>query len=163
MESQCDYFMYFPSAPISSLTNLAEYITLPRRHHVYLGETVQFLFVLRSRKAVERDDGTSVPPWKDLVGSLSAQASVCVAECREQRPSEYQQDPQSSCSEDGGEELPGEREDGTTDIPGRRPDSNRTFRQSSALLIHNSASDRRQYGSETVKVRRKYEYFRNLM
>lgn len=157
MESQCDYFMYFPSAPISSLSNPAEYTTLPRRNHVYLGETVQFLFILRSRKAFERDDGTSVTPWKDLVGSLSAQASVCVAECREQRLGKYQQDLQSSCSEDGGEELPGEREDGTTDNPGRRPDSNRTFRQSSALLIHNSASNNRQYGSETVKVRRKYE------
>lgn len=147
MESQCDYFMYFPSVPISSLSNPTEYATLPRRNHVYLGETVQFLFILRSRDAVRRSEGTGVTPWKELVGSLSAQASVCVSESRQQRPGEDEQDDQSSCSEDGGEET------GVPDNPSRGADSNRTLRQCSAILVHNSASDRRQYGSETVKVR----------
>ncbi len=154
MEAQYEYFMYFPATPISSLSDPAEYTTLPRRNHVYFGETVQFLLVLRSRNAVGRDDGSGVSPWKDLAGSLSALASVCVAESRQQRPSEYQPDLQSNCSDDGGEEELGEREPETKDNRGRRPDSNRTFRQCSPLLIHNSASDGQQYGREPMKVRR---------
>ncbi|XP_051231168.1 trafficking protein particle complex subunit 14 isoform X2 [Dicentrarchus labrax] len=150
MESQCEYLMYFPSAPISTLLDPTEYTTLPRRKHVYLGESVQFLLVLRSRNAAGRDDSSGVLPLKDLAGFLSAQASVCVAESRQQRPREYQPDLQSSCSEDG-EEEPGEREFGTTDDRGR-PDNNRTFRQCSPLLVHNnSASDGRKCGREPVK------------
>ncbi|XP_033507584.2 trafficking protein particle complex subunit 14 isoform X1 [Epinephelus lanceolatus] len=142
MESQCEYVMYFPAAPISSLSDPAQYTTLPRRKHVYLGEVVQFLLVLRSRTAAgRRDDSSGVLPWKDLAGSLLAVASVSVAESRQQRPDEYQPDIQSTCSEDeGGEEEPGERE------------SERTFRQCSPHLIHNSsASDGRQHGREPVK------------
>lgn len=143
MESQCEYFLYFPAAPISSLSDPAEYTTLPRRNHVYLGEVVQFLLVLRSR----RDDSSGALPWRDLAGSLSALASVCVAESREQRPEEHQPDIQSTCSDDSGEEEAGERESG-----GR---SNRTFTQCSPHLIHNSsAGDGRQFGKEPVKVRR---------
>ncbi|XP_033507586.2 trafficking protein particle complex subunit 14 isoform X2 [Epinephelus lanceolatus] len=143
MESQCEYVMYFPAAPISSLSDPAQYTTLPRRKHVYLGEVVQFLLVLRSRTAAgRRDDSSGVLPWKDLAGSLLAVASVSVAESRQQRPDEYQPDIQSTCSEDeGGEEEPGERE------------SERTFRQCSPHLIHNSsASDGRQHGREPVKI-----------
>ncbi|KAA8582782.1 hypothetical protein FQN60_006453 [Etheostoma spectabile] len=149
MESQCEYFMYFPAAPISSLSDPAEYTTLPRRKHVYLGEIVQFLLVLRSRNtAVGRDDSSGGLPWKDLAGSLSALASVCVAESRQQRPSEYQADSHSTCSEDDGEEEPEERESGGE----KPPDSNRTFKQCSPHLIHNSsARGGRQSGSGPVK------------
>ncbi|XP_054457319.1 trafficking protein particle complex subunit 14 [Anoplopoma fimbria] len=149
MASQCEYFMYFPAAPISSLSNPADYATLPRRNHVYLGEVVQFLLVLRSRNtAGRRDDSSGVLPWKELAGSLSALASACVAESREQRPGgEHQPDLQSTDSEDGGEEEPGDRESG-----GERPESSRTFRQCSPHLVHNSsASGRRQSGTEPVK------------
>ncbi|XP_070786352.1 trafficking protein particle complex subunit 14 [Enoplosus armatus] len=142
MESQCDYFMYFPAAPISSLSDPAEYTTLPRRNHVYFGETVQFLLVMRSRNAAGRRDSAAVLPWRDLAGSLSALASVCVAESPQQRPDGDQPDLQS-----GGEE----EESGNTDNRGARPDSNRTFRECSPLLIHQSASDARQYGREPVK------------
>lgn len=141
--------MYFPSAPITSLSNPAEYTSLPRRKHVYLGETVQFLFILRRRRTAEKGD--RVTPWKDLVRSLSARASVCVAERRLEAASEEE----GSC----GEESPEESEDGTEVNTGRGPDRNRTFRQSSALLIHNLASDRRQHGAEAVKARRNYKWF----
>ncbi|XP_045921247.1 trafficking protein particle complex subunit 14 [Micropterus dolomieu] len=151
MESQCEYFMYFPTAPLSSLSDPAEYTTLPRRNHVYFGETVQFLLVLR-RNAVGRDDGSGVSLWRDLVGSLSALASVCVAESQQLRPSvgEYQPDLQSSFSEDGGEEEPGVESE-TADNRGTIPDSNRVFRQCSPLLMHSSASEGRQYGREPEK------------
>ncbi|XP_034712658.1 microtubule-associated protein 11 [Etheostoma cragini] len=148
MESQCEYFMYFPAAPISSLSDPAEYTTLPRRKHVYLGEIVQFLLVLRSRNTAGRDDSSSGLPWKDLAGSLSALASVCVAESRQQRPSEYQADNHSTCSEDDGVEEPEERESGGK----KSPDSKGTFIQCSPHLIHNSSvRDGRQSGSEPVK------------
>ncbi|KAA8577435.1 hypothetical protein FQN60_016014 [Etheostoma spectabile] len=51
MESQCEYFMYFPAVPITDLSDPARYRTLPRRSHLYLGETVRFLLVLRCRDA----------------------------------------------------------------------------------------------------------------
>nr|XP_020442876.1 uncharacterized protein C7orf43 homolog [Monopterus albus] len=51
MESQCEYFMYFPAVPITDLSDPARYRTLPRRSHLYLGETVRFLLVLRCKDA----------------------------------------------------------------------------------------------------------------
>lgn len=51
MESQCEYFMYFPAVPISDLSDPARYRTLPRRSHLYLGERVRFLLVLRCKDA----------------------------------------------------------------------------------------------------------------
>lgn len=56
MESQCEYFMYFPAVPITDLSDPARYRTLPRRSHLYLGETVRFLLVLRCR------DAAATPP-----------------------------------------------------------------------------------------------------
>ncbi|XP_077645652.1 trafficking protein particle complex subunit 14-like [Lonchura striata] len=51
MESQCDYSMYFPAVPFPPRESLAGessgYRALPRRNHLYLGETVRFLLVLR--------------------------------------------------------------------------------------------------------------------
>lgn len=152
MESQCEYVMYFPAVPITSLSDPADYTTLPRRKYVYLGETVQFLLVLRSRGPGDSSCGS---PWREQMGSLSAVASVCVAESRQQRPSEYQPDLPSGCSKSGEGEEPeeGERED--VDNRGKRLDSDRTFTQCSPLLIHNSlASDGRQCGRESVEVRR---------
>lgn len=55
MESQCEYYMYFPAVPITDLSDPARYRTLPRRSHLYLGETVRFLLVLRCR------DGAATP------------------------------------------------------------------------------------------------------
>ncbi|XP_023261126.1 uncharacterized protein C7orf43 homolog [Seriola lalandi dorsalis] len=150
MEPLCDYFMYFPAAPISSLSDPADFTTLPRRRHLYLGETVQFLLVLRSRDPVRRDDGSGVLPWRDLGESLSALASVCVAESRQQSHGECEPDLQSS--EDSGEEGPGDREAGTTDNRETRPESSRVFRRCSPLLNHNtSATGGRQDGREPVK------------
>ncbi|XP_056298941.1 trafficking protein particle complex subunit 14 [Pseudoliparis swirei] len=137
MESQCEYFMYFPAAPISSLSDPKDYASLPRRDHVYLGEVVQFLLVLRWH-----DDDS----WKELAGSLSAVASACVAESRARTPgAEYQPDIQSTSS--GEEEESGEGECG-----GGPPESSRTFSPCSPRLIRNScAAGGRQSGREPVK------------
>lgn len=66
MESQCEYYMYFPAVPITDLSDPARYRTLPRRSHLYLGETVRFLLVLRCR------DGAATPtdrsPGKEGLG-----------------------------------------------------------------------------------------------
>ncbi|TNN45188.1 putative protein C7orf43 [Liparis tanakae] len=139
MESQCDYFMYFPAAPISSLSDPKDYASLPRRDHVYLGEVVQFLLVLRSRRSHDDDS------WKELAGSLSAVASACVAESRARSPgAEYQPDIQSTSS---GEEESGEGEPGAD-----TPESSRTFSPCSPRLIRNScAAGGRQSGREPVK------------
>ncbi|KAF3840509.1 hypothetical protein F7725_006371 [Dissostichus mawsoni] len=58
MESQCEYFMYFPAVPITDLSD-------PGRSHLFLGETVRFLLVLRSRGGgtpPDTADGAAAPP-----------------------------------------------------------------------------------------------------
>ncbi|XP_042300650.1 trafficking protein particle complex subunit 14-like, partial [Sceloporus undulatus] len=79
MESQCDYFMYFPAVPFPAREVLmgepGRYRALPRRNHLYLGETVRFLLVLRCRSC-SSSSGGSRAPWGELAGSLSALASV---------------------------------------------------------------------------------------
>ncbi|XP_053908723.1 trafficking protein particle complex subunit 14 isoform X2 [Cuculus canorus] len=76
MESQCDYFMYFPAVPFAARELLSgepgRYRALPRRNHLYLGETVRFLLVLRCRPGT----GPGRPPWAELAASLAALASV---------------------------------------------------------------------------------------
>nr|XP_033781377.1 microtubule-associated protein 11 [Geotrypetes seraphini] len=73
MESQCDYFMYFPAVPFlpRELAEPGRYRTLPRRNHLYLGETLRFLLVLRCR-----DQAESPGSWSELAASLAALASV---------------------------------------------------------------------------------------
>ena len=61
MESQCEYFMYFPAVPISDLSDPARYRTLPRRSHLYLGETVRFLLVLRCKDLPNGGTPTDLP------------------------------------------------------------------------------------------------------
>ncbi|XP_054851535.1 trafficking protein particle complex subunit 14 [Eublepharis macularius] len=77
MESQCDYFMYFPAVPFPArevlLGEPGRYRALPRRNHLYLGETVRFLLVLRCRPG---GAGSGRAPWGELAGSLAALASV---------------------------------------------------------------------------------------
>lgn len=145
MDSQCECFIYFPAAPIS---NLSDYKSVPRRKHVYLGETVQFLLVLRSRNRVGKEGGLGLP-WKDLVGSLSAAASASAAETRQQSPVEDFSDVRSSCSEDGTEE---EHETGTAEARGGQPDNRGTFRPCSPLFIYcSTANERHQHGPEPQK------------
>ncbi|XP_058481331.1 trafficking protein particle complex subunit 14-like [Solea solea] len=138
MESTCEYFMYFPAAPISSLSDPAKYTSLPQRKHVYLGETVQFLLVLRFQDASDKRDSCGAVHWKEQVGTLSALASVCVAESRQQRAAECPPDLQSCNSScDGGSES---------------VTTNRTFTQCDPLLIQNSSAFKgRQDGTEPVK------------
>nr|XP_034958030.1 microtubule-associated protein 11-like isoform X2 [Zootoca vivipara]XP_034958066.1 microtubule-associated protein 11-like isoform X2 [Zootoca vivipara] len=80
MESQCDYFMYFPAVPFPArevlLGEPGRYRALPRRNHLYLGETVRFLLVLRCRPGGAGGEGGGRAPWGELAGSLSALASV---------------------------------------------------------------------------------------
>ncbi|XP_070710843.1 trafficking protein particle complex subunit 14 [Pempheris klunzingeri] len=150
MESQCEYFLYFPAAAFSTLSDPAEYTTLPRRKHVYLGETVQCLLVLRARSG----DSSGALPWRDLVASMSALANACVAESRQERPGDDQAELQSSGSSsssssgDGVEEEPGKRECGV----GRGEDSSRAFTRCSPVVTHSSsAGDGRQSGRQPVK------------
>uniref|UniRef100_A0A6I8PRB1 Trafficking protein particle complex subunit 14 n=1 Tax=Ornithorhynchus anatinus TaxID=9258 RepID=A0A6I8PRB1_ORNAN len=78
MESQCDYSMYFPAVPLPPRAELAgdpgRYRALPRRNHLYLGETVRFLLVLRCRGAGRPGPGAAA--WPDLAAALAALASV---------------------------------------------------------------------------------------
>lgn len=146
METPCDYFMYFPSVPISSLSDLAEYATLPRRSHVYLGEIVQFLLVLRFRKLQDGADRSRHGPLRDLAASLSAQASACSAEDR------CQGDPQSH---DNGRapDPAGHSDTRSRNLSGSEGDSGRPFRQCGVAIPHSSASKRQQNSNEVFKVR----------
>ncbi|KAG7224711.1 hypothetical protein INR49_004599 [Caranx melampygus] len=126
MESQCEYFMYFPAVPITDLSDPARYRTLPRRSHLYLGETVRFLLVLRCRDAgatpTEHGPGASdstagfgtesasSQAWRELAGSLCAVASVSPGESNRHRGNHHQHhhDYQSSgdeANEDGEEDY----------------------------------------------------------
>lgn len=130
MELPCDYFMYFPSAPVSSSSDLEDYASLPRRDHLYLGETVQFLLVLRFRKQPDGDDRHG--PLEDLATSLSAQASACIAEGR------CQGDPRSREDDEDDEDESGTRNRGAGGGGSGSP-----FRQCGVALIHSSAPDGR--------------------
>ncbi|KAK2852097.1 hypothetical protein Q5P01_008373 [Channa striata] len=149
MHAPCECSMYFPAAPVPSLSDPAQYASLPRRKHVYLGETVEFLLVLRN--SVGRDDGPGVPPWKDKACSLSALASVSVAEKGQRRPGEHQPGPRSSSSSSG-EDDDGEPGDRARDERERTPGSSPSFRECSLILTDGSpARDGRQCGGEPVK------------
>ncbi|XP_003422547.3 trafficking protein particle complex subunit 14 [Loxodonta africana] len=85
MESQCDYSMYFPAVPLPPRAELAgdpgRYRALPRRNHLYLGETVRFLLVLRCRGSAGSGAGGgpglgSRGAWTELATTLAALASV---------------------------------------------------------------------------------------
>ncbi|KAE8620300.1 hypothetical protein XENTR_v10010182 [Xenopus tropicalis] len=98
MESQCDYSMIFPACPLLPSDLPVRYRALPRRNHLYLGETLRFLLVLRLRSAGERPQeragteasavgeasqespGSEAFSWAPLAASLSALASVCPGE-----------------------------------------------------------------------------------
>ncbi|XP_038624225.1 LOW QUALITY PROTEIN: microtubule-associated protein 11 [Tachyglossus aculeatus] len=94
MESQCDYSMYFPAVPLPPRAELAgdpgRYRALPRRNHLYLGETVRFLLVLRCRGAGEPGPGGPNAPnapaapaaWPRLASALAALASVSAGDPR---------------------------------------------------------------------------------
>ena len=136
IESQCEYFMYFPAVPILDLSDAAKFKSVPQRRHLYLGETVQFLLVLRVR-----DGGSETPTkaggWRELVRSLSAVASVSLGEAQqpsEHESSQFQQDFQSSCSEDGEDE---ECEMEAATPPCRVEERTKVFRQCKPLLTHN--------------------------
>lgn len=148
MEAPCDYFMYFPSVPISSLSDLAEYATLPRRSHVYLGEIVQFLLVLRFRKQQDGADRSRHGPLRDLAGTLSAKASACIAEDR------CQGDPRSH-DDDVVSDQAGHIDTGSPNRSGSEGDSGRPFRQCGVAIAHSSASERQQSSNEIFKVRRR--------
>ncbi|KAM5172823.1 trafficking protein particle complex subunit 14 [Mantella aurantiaca] len=82
MESQCDYSMIFPACPLLPSDLPGRYRSLPRRNHLYLGETLRFLLVLRLRGEAAQDSPGSeaCSSWAPLAASLSALASVCPGE-----------------------------------------------------------------------------------
>ncbi|XP_023653476.1 trafficking protein particle complex subunit 14 isoform X2 [Paramormyrops kingsleyae] len=142
MESQCEYFMYFPAVPISDLSDPARYRTLPRRSNLYLGETVRFLLVLRCKEgtagsaAGSGSESPSSRAWRELAGSLCAVASVSPGESRQR--SQPHRDYQSS-GDEGAEE--GDDEESGAASAGRREARNRGFRDCQPLLIHNNTGN----------------------
>nr|XP_057943313.1 trafficking protein particle complex subunit 14-like isoform X2 [Doryrhamphus excisus] len=156
MESQCEYFMYFPAVPITDLSDPARYRTLPRRSHLYLGETVRFLLVLRCRdaRATPTEQGHGDAPsagfgtessssraWRELAGSLCAVASVSPGESSRHRANQHYHDYASSGDEgaDEGEEDYIAAAEAAIAALGSRMDSRcRPFRDCKPLLIHNS-------------------------
>lgn len=153
--------MYFPAVPISDLSDPARYRTLPRRSHLYLGETVRFLLVLRSQNpadgGAEQPGGSSSSSssssrsWRELAGSLCAVASVCPGDGRQRAPPLYH-DYQSSgdeCVEDTDEEEPG-----AAGCASRSSSRARGFRECKPLLIHNNpASGGREFRRAPLQVR----------
>nr|XP_061801273.1 trafficking protein particle complex subunit 14-like [Nerophis lumbriciformis] len=155
MESQCEYFMYFPAVPITDLSEPARYRTLPRRSHLYLGETVRFLLVLRCRdagKATPTEPGPgdsagfgtetcSGRAWRELAGSLCAVASVSPGESGRHRSGQHYHDYGSSGDEAGDDTSDDYMAAAEAAIAalGSRVDSRcRSFRDCKPLLIHNS-------------------------
>lgn len=146
MESQCEYFMYFPAVPISDLSDPARYRMLPRRSHLYLGETVRFLLVLRSQNvasctaAVDASGSEhhSSRSWRELARSLCAVASVCPGDNR-QRTQPLYHDYHSSgdeCVEDTDDDDAAE-----VGCTGRGGPRCRGFRECKPLLIHNNTGN----------------------
>ena len=159
MESQCEYFMYFPAVPISDLSDPGRYRTLPRRSHLYLGETVRFLLVLRCSDAgsdtLSRNDsafefGTesaSGRAWRELASSLCAVASVSPGESRHRSYAYLDHDHHSSGNE-GPEE--GEETEGRPSV--RRDAIGCGFKECKPLLIHNNGSGVREFRKAPLKV-----------
>uniref|UniRef100_A0A1A7X2L6 Chromosome 7 open reading frame 43 n=1 Tax=Iconisemion striatum TaxID=60296 RepID=A0A1A7X2L6_9TELE len=157
MESQCEYFMYFPAVPITDLSDPARYRSLPRRSHLYLGETVRFLLVLRCREAgatpTEQGPGgadgaaagfgtesVSSRAWRELAGSLCAVASVSPGENNRHRGNYHQHhDYQSSGDEDGEDDYIAAAEAAIAALGSRVDSRCQSFRDCKPLMIHNSS------------------------
>ncbi|XP_017695427.1 PREDICTED: uncharacterized protein C7orf43 homolog [Lepidothrix coronata] len=144
MESQCDYSMYFPAVPFPPREFLAGesggYRALPRRNHLYLGETVRFLLVLRCRPGNSGNSGNSGssgnagnagnsgnpgnnpprPPWAELATSLSALATVA---------------PGGGAGDSSGIPRDGDGA-GNDEGDGEDPEAPAVFRECRALLTH---------------------------
>ncbi|XP_053703240.1 trafficking protein particle complex subunit 14-like isoform X1 [Synchiropus splendidus] len=145
MESQCEYFMYFPAVPISDLSDPARYRSLPRRSHLYLGETVRFLLVLRCKDdsnpadgAAERAAGfgseaASSQAWRELAGSLCAVASVSPGDSGRHRGDHRLHD------YDGDDDYMAAAEAAIAALGSRVDSRCRSFRDCKPLLIHNSS------------------------
>ncbi|XP_055082614.1 trafficking protein particle complex subunit 14 isoform X2 [Periophthalmus magnuspinnatus] len=135
MESQCEYLMYFPAVPLSELSDPARYRSLPRRSHLYLGETVRFLLVLRCRDS-RLSESTESGSWRDLASSLCAVASVSPGDSSRHRNNQHhhgdEQDDYMAAAEAAIAAL------------GSRVDSRcRSFRDCKPLIIHTSRGHRR--------------------
>ncbi|CAL8365303.1 unnamed protein product [Lota lota] len=156
MESQCEYFMYFPAVPISDLSDPARYRTLPRRSHLYLGETVRFLLVLRCKDVSTGGTPTDVlggnaglgfgsetasgRAWRELAGSLCAVASVSPGEGSRHRSHQvpHHHDYDGRGAEDPEEDYMAVAEAAIAALGSRVDPRCRGFRDCKPLLIHNS-------------------------
>ncbi|XP_051900507.1 trafficking protein particle complex subunit 14 [Pristis pectinata] len=118
MESQCEYLMYFPCGPVA---DYSRYRSLPRRSHLYLGETVRFVLVVRCRAPEDEAAGLG---WRRLATSLSALAGVCPGLRRGDNPG-----PASG--------LGPAREPGPGQVEEDEPEE-RGFRECRALLTHSA-------------------------
>ncbi|CAL8304368.1 unnamed protein product [Gadus morhua 'NCC'] len=156
MESQCEYFMYFPAVPISDLSDPARYRTLPRRSHLYLGETVRFLLVLRCKDVPSGGTPTDLlggaaglgfgsetasgRAWRELAGSLCAVASVSPGEGSRHRSHQvpHHHDYDGRGAEDPEEDYMAVAEAAIAALGSRVDPRCRGFRDCKPLLIHNS-------------------------
>ncbi|XP_061608448.1 trafficking protein particle complex subunit 14-like isoform X3 [Phyllopteryx taeniolatus] len=157
MESQCEYFMYFPAVPITDLSEPARYRTLPRRSHLYLGETVRFLLVLRCRDAGRAtptepgpggdasagfgSESCSGRAWRELAGSLRAVASVSPGEGGRRRAGRRQRDyggDGDGDDDDDDDDYVAAAEAAVAALGSRVDSRCRTFRDCEPLLIRNS-------------------------
>uniref|UniRef100_UPI00398E86B8 trafficking protein particle complex subunit 14-like n=1 Tax=Pristiophorus japonicus TaxID=55135 RepID=UPI00398E86B8 len=149
MESLCEYLMYFPAGP---LADYRRYRGLPRRSHLYLGETVRFVLVVRcrGREEGESEPEAQLPPgpaWRRLSASLSALASVCPGLRRPDPPLEDEPPPEGPGP--GGELGLGLGAADPPPPPHHRPahSDSAGFRHCRPLLTHNGGPS--QGGGET--------------
>ncbi|XP_067827951.1 trafficking protein particle complex subunit 14 [Heptranchias perlo] len=148
MESLCEYLMYFPAGPVPDYTR---YRSLPRRSHLYLGETVHFVLVVRCRSRREGGEGGGGGGggllsldglgWRQLSSSLSALASVCPGLKRQDNPLQDHHQPSLAGRELGlGLGLgpgPGEDDDDEEAEAEAAEQGKKGFRECRALLTHN--------------------------
>ncbi|KAK7880226.1 hypothetical protein WMY93_033109 [Mugilogobius chulae] len=137
MESQCEYLMYFPAVPLSELSDPARYRSLPRRSHLYLGETVRFLLVLRC-KDTRLSESCESGSWQDLASSLCAVASVSPGDGSSRRRGSQQ--PHSLVEQD---DYMAAAEAAIAALGSRVDSRCRSFRECPPLLIHTSRGRRR--------------------
>lgn len=133
MESQCEYLMYFPAVPLSELSDPGRYRSLPRRSHLFLGETVRFLLVLRCR---EPQSGS----WRDLASSLCAVASVSPGDSSRHRGNHHHHG-----LHDDEDDYMAAAEAAIAALGSRVDSRCRSFRDCKPLLIHNSTGHRRAH------------------
>uniref|UniRef100_A0AAV2K383 Microtubule associated protein 11 n=1 Tax=Knipowitschia caucasica TaxID=637954 RepID=A0AAV2K383_KNICA len=131
VESQCEYLMYFPAVPLRTCEDVSRYRSLPRRSHVFLGERVRFLLVLRSKDQDPTRSDSGSGSFQDLASSLCAVASVSPGDSSSRHRGNHQRH-----HSDDQDDYMAAAEAAIAAL-GNRVDSRcRSFRDCKALVIH---------------------------